>query len=127
MSPAPCHYATAKRGPSPRRGPSVRRRNGYRPGFDMMEARCLLRTYNVPIDLGTIGAAILRVSATSVNTTTGQLVGSAQTVAGDINSYHPFLWTAGGTDGVPSNPQIKDLGGLVSGGYGRAKDINDSG
>src|SRR5262249_41899815 len=58
---------------------------------------------------------------------TGQVVGSAQVVAGDPNAIHPFLWTAGGTDGVPSNPQMKDLGSLVPGGHGWASDLNNSG
>jgi probable HAF family extracellular repeat protein len=32
--------------------------------------------------------------------------------AGQVAGYsgHAFLWTPGGTDGVPSNPQMKDLG-----------------
>jgi probable HAF family extracellular repeat protein len=92
-----------------------------------VEDRCLLSSYNLPIDLGTLGASNLQSSATAITNSTGQVVGSAQTVAGDPSALHPFLWTAGGTDGVPSNPQMKDLGSLVAGGNGWATDINDSG
>ena len=92
-----------------------------------MEDRCLLSSYSLPVDLGTLGASNLQSSALAINNTTGQVVGSAQTVAGDPNAMHPFLWTAGGTDGVPSNPQMKDLGSLVPGGNGSASDLNDSG
>jgi probable HAF family extracellular repeat protein len=92
-----------------------------------VENRCLLSSYNVPIDLGTLGASSLQSGASAINNVTGQVVGGAQVVAGDPNAYHPFLWTAGGTGGVPSNPQMKDLGGLIPGGYGQAWDVNDSG
>jgi probable HAF family extracellular repeat protein len=42
----------------------------------------------------------------------GQVVGWADSGQVDANHnpiQHAFLWTAGGTDGVPSNPQMKDL------------------
>jgi probable HAF family extracellular repeat protein len=42
----------------------------------------------------------------------GQVVGIADTGRVDASGYpiqHAFLWTPGGTDGVPSNPQMKDL------------------
>jgi uncharacterized membrane protein len=54
-------------------------------------------------------------------------VGLSEEVDFDLKSSHPFLWTAGGTDGVPSNPRMKDLGGLIPGGHGWAMDVNDSG
>jgi probable HAF family extracellular repeat protein len=113
----------------PRRGPPGKRRPGFRPEFETAEDRCLLSSYNVPIDLGTLGASNLQSSATAINNTTGQVVGSSQIVSGDPNALHPFLWTAGGTDGVPSNPQMKDLGSLPNAvrGHGWAWDINDSG
>src|SRR5262245_25247362 len=126
---APYHDVTSERGPSPRtrRLPPTKRRPGFRPELEPVEDRRLLSAYNLPIDLGTLGDSNLQSSATAISNTTGQVVGSAQTVAGDTNFYHPFLWTAGGTDGVPSNLQMKDLGSLVPGGYGWATDLNDSG
>jgi probable HAF family extracellular repeat protein len=42
----------------------------------------------------------------------GQVVGWSDSGQFDPNGNpikHAFLWTAGGTDGVPSNPQMKDL------------------
>ncbi|HXI71479.1 MAG TPA: immunoglobulin domain-containing protein [Verrucomicrobiae bacterium] len=38
-----------------------------------------------------------------------------------------FLWTPGGTDGIASNPQMKDLGTLSGGAAAEADDINSSG
>ena len=105
----------------------VKQRPRFRPVLEPVEDRCLLSVYNVPIDLGTLGASNLQSGATAINNTTGQVVGSSQILAGDTNATHPFLWTAGGSDGVPSNPQMKDLGSLVAGGYGWATDCNDSG
>src|SRR5262245_14757278 len=83
--------------PRPRRppqGPPGKRRSGFRPELEPVEDRCLLSSYNVPIDLGTLGASNLRSGATAINNATGQVVGWSQVVAGDDNSYHPFLWTA---------------------------------
>jgi probable HAF family extracellular repeat protein len=111
----------------PRRGAPGKQRPSFRPELEPIEDRCLLSSYNVPIDLGTLGASNLRSGATSINNATGQVVGWSQVVSGDDTSYHPFLWTAGGTDGVPSNPRMKDLGGLIPGGNGQAWDVNDSG
>lgn len=54
----------------------------------------------------------------------GQVVGVAMD---DFGNARAFLWTAGATDGDPSNPQMKDLGlapGLVS---GFAQGINNAG
>jgi len=39
----------------------------------------------------------------------GHVVGEAITASG---AFHAFLWTKGATDGVPTNPQMKDLGTL---------------
>jgi probable HAF family extracellular repeat protein len=48
----------------------------------------------------------------------GKIVGWSRTASGDA---HAFLWTHGGTDGIPSNPQMKDLGPT------KARGINNSG
>src|SRR5262249_467251 len=75
--------------------------------------------------LGTLGDSYLHSVADAINNTTGQVVGSSEVDATSLR--HPFLWTAGGTDGVPSNPQMKDLGTLVGpSGSGYATDLNDS-
>lgn len=69
-------------------------------------------------DLGTLGAgtaADLGTTAVAVNNQ-AQVIGSANALTltpqgyRDIDPAHGFLWTPGGTDGVPSNPQMKDLG-----------------
>jgi hypothetical protein len=36
-----------------------------------VEDRCLLSTYNVPVDLGTLGASSLQSAATAINNATG--------------------------------------------------------
>jgi probable HAF family extracellular repeat protein len=54
----------------------------------------------------------------------GQVVGVA---SDDVGNSRAFLWTAGATDGDPSNPQMKGLGlppGIVS---GFAQGVNDAG
>ena len=123
----PTERTTLPRPRRPRRDLRAKRRSGFRPVLEAVEVRCLLSSYNVPIDLGTLGASNLRSSAWAINNTTGQVAGWSQVVAGDDTSNHPFLWTAGGTDGVPSNPRMKDLGGLIPGGNGQALDANDTG
>ena len=69
-------------------------------------------------DLGTLGTdpnADLGVTAVAINKA-GQVIGSANALTltpqgyRDIDPPHGFLWTPGGTDGVASNPQMKDLG-----------------
>jgi probable HAF family extracellular repeat protein len=52
----------------------------------------------------------------------GQVVGRSKTAAG-VN--HAYLWTPGGTGGVASNPQMKDLN--PTGGASDATAINSSG
>src|SRR5262249_1217020 len=111
----------------PWRGRAGKRRPSFRPELETAEDRCLLSSYNIPIDLGTLGDSNLQSNANAINNTTGQVVGTAQVVAGDPNAVHPFLWTAGGTDGTPTNPQMKDLGSLDAGLYAWARDLNDSG
>src|SRR5262245_24714913 len=78
----------------PRHGPPVKRRSGFRPELERVEDRCLLSSYNVPIDLGTLGASTnLHSVANAINNTTGQVVGSSE--VDDSSLRHPFLWTAG--------------------------------
>lgn len=71
-------------------------------------------------DLGTLGGS--NSYAYGINAV-GQVVGCSNTRSGDT---HAFLWTRGANDGVPTNPQMKDLGTL-SGGNSCADSINDSG
>lgn len=52
-----------------------------------------------------------------------QVVGTSLTAVG---LERAFLWTPGATDGVPTNPQMKDLGHL-GGGWSRGCGINDIG
>lgn len=65
-------------------------------------------------NLGTLGGVSSQAYGISE---AGQVVGQSQTETG---AWHAFLWTSGGTDGVPSNPQMQDLGtltGYPSGSY----------
>lgn len=57
-------------------------------------------------DLGTLGGS--ESVANGINDA-GQIVGTSSTTIGDSTSQ-AFLWTKGGTDGVVSNPQMKDIG-----------------
>jgi probable HAF family extracellular repeat protein len=66
-------------------------------------------TYSA-LDLGTLGGSGGG-QAHAINDS-GQVVGVADTGGVDASGnpiVHAFLWTPGGTDGVPSNPQMKDL------------------
>jgi probable HAF family extracellular repeat protein len=96
-----------------------------------VEDRCLLSGYNTPIDLGTLAAPGLTSNAYAINNTTGQVVGVADSGLDDLSGNpipHPFLWTPGGTDGVPTNPQMKDLGTLAGASNPAwARDLNGSG
>jgi len=76
----------------------------------------------VVTDLGTLGgdggtSTTEGGMALAINSP-GEMVGWSRTVSGDA---HAFLWTPGGTDGIPSNPQMKDLGPT------KARGINDDG
>lgn len=71
-------------------------------------------------DLGTLGGS--NSYAYGINAL-GQVVGCSNTGDGDTRA---FLWARGKNDGVPTNPQMEDLGTL-SGGNSCAYSINDSG
>jgi probable HAF family extracellular repeat protein len=73
------------------------------------------------MDLGTLGGT--GSSAAGINDA-GQICGTAN-LSGDTYQ-HAFLWTKGATDGVPTNPQMKDLGTL-GGNNSSAWAINTSG
>lgn len=71
-------------------------------------------------DLGTLGG---RTSFAYGINSLGQIVGESVTSAGET---HAFLWTPEATDGVPTNPQMKDLGVLEKG-ASVARGVNDRG
>jgi probable HAF family extracellular repeat protein len=73
------------------------------------------------LDLGTLGGD--RALAFGINAT-GQVVGRSLTTT---EKHRAFVWTPGGTDGVPGNPQMIDLGTLANGDYSEANAINASG
>lgn len=71
-------------------------------------------------ELGTLGGTTS--AALGINDA-GRVVGRSL----DTNGFnHAFLWTLGGVDGVPGNPQMKDLGTL-GGDVSEADDINNAG
>lgn len=75
-------------------------------------------------DLGTLGSTYFYAGAGANGMNdSGQVVGYSE-----FSSYlwHAFLWTPGGTDGIASNPQMKDLGAL-GGIFSTASAINNSG
>jgi probable HAF family extracellular repeat protein len=72
-------------------------------------------------DLGTLGGTISFGYAINAS---GQVAGDAHTT-GDA-ARHAFRWTAGGSGGPPSNPQMADLGTL-GGTYSIGWEINDAG
>ena len=71
-------------------------------------------------DLGTLGG--VSSEAKRINRY-DQVVGTAQNASGQDRA---FLWSPGAMDGVPTNPQMKDLGDL-GGGWSRAYGMNDQG
>jgi len=73
-----------------------------------------------PVDLGSLCGGFA--AAYAINNA-GQVVGESDNADGE---RHPFLWTPGGTDDVPCNPQMEDLGTLGGGGRNIAFGINDS-
>src|SRR5882757_7547919 len=74
-------------------------------------------------NLGTLGGTT-NSSALGMNDTM-QVVGRARLT--NSTASRAFLWTPGGTDGIASNPQMKDLGTLSGGTAAEADDINSSG
>lgn len=70
-------------------------------------------------ELGTLGGG--ESIASDINRH-GLIVGYSHTVSDDLRA---FLWTEGGTDGVPNNPEMRDLGTL-GGAESQAYAINDS-
>jgi probable HAF family extracellular repeat protein len=72
-------------------------------------------------DLGTLGGNICRVFGIN---NLGQVVGESETINGET---HAFLWTRGGKNGVPSNPQMEDLGTLPGHTSSTAIHINNNG
>lgn len=81
--------------------------------------RAFLYSNGTWTNLGSLGGT--NSAALSVNDA-GLVVGRSL----NSNSLNrPFLWTPGGSDGVGSNPQMKDLGTL-GGNEGQADDINSS-
>ena len=86
---------------------------------DGLVYRGMLYANGVSTNLGTLGGA--NSFATAINAS-GKVVGRSQTGAGIT---HSFVWTPGGTDGVVSNPQMKDLN--PAGGSSQATAINTSG
>lgn len=77
-------------------------------------------------DIGTLGRAPTLVRDIAFNTglTATQIVGYSTLTSG---SSHAFLWTQGGTNGVPGNPQMRDLGTLPGGTSSEAFGVNASG
>ncbi|MFM7243323.1 MAG: hypothetical protein ACKO40_03995 [Planctomycetaceae bacterium] len=77
-------------------------------------------------DIGTLGRAPTLVRDIAFNTglAATQTVGYSTLTSG---SAHAFLWTQGGTNGVPGNPQMRDLGTLSGGAYSEAFGVNASG
>lgn len=78
------------------------------------------------LDIGTLGRSPTLVRGITFNTALGatQTVGFSTLASG---SGRAFLWTQGGTNGVPGNPQMRDLGTLSGGAASEAFDVNASG
>lgn len=87
--------------------------------------RGFLLTQGTSVGIGTLGGTTSEVRAIAVNGTSAavQITGGATTVQGET---HAFLWTQGGSDGVGSNPQMKDLGSL-GGARSEGFAVNDRG
>src|SRR4051794_13893475 len=78
--------------------------------LDGLTTRGLRYSGGSTLNLGTLGGADSRASGINAS---GQVVGRSTTAAG---VSHAFVWTPGGTGGVATNPQMKDLNpsGLAS-------------
>jgi len=92
----------------------------FRSQLERLEERWCPASYNIT-DLGTLGGTSS--SANAINAA-GLITGGANTTAG---VSHPYLWAAGGTDGVASNPQMRDLGVLPGFVNGTGHALNDAG
>jgi len=75
-------------------------------------------------DLGTLGGSSnLHTHRAQAINTSGQIAGMSYTAT---NEAHAFLWTSGAADGVPTNPEMKDLGTL-GGDFSQALGLDDDG
>jgi probable HAF family extracellular repeat protein len=91
---------------SPRRRPAHQRSTRSCPAVEPLEGRWCPSGYT-PVLLGTLGGSWSEDYAIN-NQNPTQVVGMS--IVDDLSGVsHPFLWTDGATDGVPSNPQMKDL------------------
>ncbi len=72
-------------------------------------------------NLGTLGGDESLASGINLS---GRVVGRSRI---DSTVTHAYLWTPGGTDGVPGNPPMKDLGLLPGGTNSEATGINSFG
>jgi probable HAF family extracellular repeat protein len=57
----------------------------------------------------------------------GQVAGQSDIAPFNGTTSHAFLWTQGATNGVPTNPQMRDLGTLPGFGTATVEGINDAG
>jgi probable HAF family extracellular repeat protein len=89
-----------------------------------LEDRLCPSSYTIT-NLGTLGGTTT--SGASAINRVGQVVGQAATVVNDYRFDHAFLWTPGATNGVPSNPQMQDLGTLPGLPQSNATALNDAG
>jgi probable HAF family extracellular repeat protein len=94
---------------------------GFADDSDQRRCACIWEN-GVIKSIGDLGGG--RSYAYSINDA-GQIVGESRTAANQ-NQWHAFVWTPGATDGVASNPQMKDIGTL-GGHESTAACINASG
>jgi uncharacterized delta-60 repeat protein len=72
-------------------------------------------------DLGTLGGPT---SAAFAVNNLGQVTGQSRIDNASLVE-HAYLWTPGGTNGVATNPQMLDIGGL-GGSFTESRDLNDA-
>jgi probable HAF family extracellular repeat protein len=84
--------------------------------LEQLEDRWCPSSYSIT-DLGVLDGISTGSTAYAINSA-GQVVGA---------SGHAFLWTPGGTSGVPGNPQMQDLGTLPGFAHSEARALNDAG
>lgn len=114
-------------------GPGMRYAAGWYGSPAMPTRHALLTNLNtVFLDLGTLGGGESVATGVSpvgmgadrrlvvVGWSTTSLVGTGAT-------RHAFRWTRGGTGGIPSNPQMEDLGTLAGDAGSAARGVNESG